>query len=114
MLRRLAANIAHRLPFNAAPLGEIGKRAGRRGATTSGERAADECLHVVVADTSARTAAGDVTDVDAQLAGQPSDGRSRGWRRSLIDRLGGSGRGRCRARAATDVDDLTAPRLGFR
>src|SRR5205085_4195988 len=111
VFRRLPADVAHRLAFDLAPLGEIRKRRGRRaGAAAARERAADERLDVFHADAPVRAAAGYLPDLDAKLACETTDGWSRGRRSAFVTfRLTlGRRRGGGVPCAAIYIDDLAA------
>ena len=113
MFGGLSADGAHRLTFDVAPAREIrqrdiASRGGRAAAGAAGrsDEPFDMRLHVVDRDSSAVARAGDLVDVDAELARRAPD-RGRSGRRR---KLGFGGRRLCgSARAAADVDDF--PRL---
>ena len=76
VLRRLAADVAHRLALDLAPLGEVGQRLAAHAVSDAGAACGaepvitpfDVRLQVLDADAAALAAAGHLADVDAELA----------------------------------------------
>ena len=122
VLRRLAADVAHRLALDFSPLAEIGQRRGRdrRAARQRGRdgRARHDTLDVLLevldADPAAVPAAGDLADVDAQLTRHPADGRRRRSRGPPSSRPAAAAAGAdgCGPRPPR-LMSTTSPRFGF-
>ncbi len=109
MIRRLPADVAHRLPFDLAPLREVReiRRSGRGGcASATGKRCLHELLHVFHADATFGPGPLHQPNLHAELARQ-SPHRWSCWRRRALRRRFRRRRLR-RARTPADLDDLSS------